>query len=43
VKLYESLGFTIYGTERGMVKLTDGRYIDDHLMELWLDQPSRPS
>jgi ribosomal protein S18 acetylase RimI-like enzyme len=39
VKLYESLGFAIYGTERGMVKLTDGRYIDDHLMELWLTGP----
>jgi ribosomal protein S18 acetylase RimI-like enzyme len=37
VKLYESLGFRIYGTERGMVKLaSDGRYIDDHLMELRL-------
>jgi ribosomal protein S18 acetylase RimI-like enzyme len=36
VKLYQSLGFTIYGTERGMVKLLDGRYIDDHLMELRL-------
>jgi ribosomal protein S18 acetylase RimI-like enzyme len=36
VELYESLGFTIYGTERGMVKLLDGRVIDDHLMELRL-------
>lgn len=41
VRLYESLGFRIYGTERGMVKLTDGRLIDDHLMELRLDQSSR--
>ncbi|MGL4635188.1 MAG: GNAT family N-acetyltransferase [Beijerinckiaceae bacterium] len=37
VKLYQSLGFVIYGTERGMVKLLDGRVIDDHLMELRLD------
>jgi GNAT superfamily N-acetyltransferase len=37
VALYESLGFVVYGTERGMVKLaSDGRYIDDHLMELRL-------
>jgi ribosomal protein S18 acetylase RimI-like enzyme len=36
VKLYQSLGFVIYGTERGMVKLDDGRVIDDHLMELRL-------
>jgi ribosomal protein S18 acetylase RimI-like enzyme len=36
VKLYKSLGFEIYGTERGMVKIRDGRYIDDHLMELRL-------
>jgi ribosomal protein S18 acetylase RimI-like enzyme len=36
VALYESLGFVIYGTERGMVKLADGRYVDDHLMELRL-------
>lgn len=43
VRLYESLGFTIYGTERGMVRLTDGRLIDDHLMELRLDQSSRSS
>jgi len=43
VKLYESLGFAIFGTERGMVKMADGRLIDDHLMELRLDQPSRSS
>jgi ribosomal protein S18 acetylase RimI-like enzyme len=36
VSLYESLGFRIYGTERAMVKLIDGRVIDDHLMELVL-------
>ncbi|MFM9973934.1 MAG: N-acetyltransferase family protein [Beijerinckiaceae bacterium] len=36
VALYESLDFAIYGTERGMVKLVDGRVIDDHLMELRL-------
>jgi ribosomal protein S18 acetylase RimI-like enzyme len=43
VRLYETLGFRIYGTERGEVKMADGRYIDNHHMELWLDQPSRPS
>lgn len=43
VTLYESLGFMIYGTERGEVKMADGRYIDNHHMELWLDQPSSPS
>jgi ribosomal protein S18 acetylase RimI-like enzyme len=37
VKLYESLGFRIYGTEHAMVKLLDGRVIDDHLMELRLN------
>ncbi len=36
VKLYQDLGFVIYGTELGMVKLMDGRVIDDHLMELRL-------
>jgi ribosomal protein S18 acetylase RimI-like enzyme len=36
VKLYESLGFVIYGTERGEVKMADGRYVDNHHMELWL-------
>jgi ribosomal protein S18 acetylase RimI-like enzyme len=36
VKLYESLGFVIYGTERGEVKLADGRYVDNHHMELRL-------
>ena len=39
VALYESLGFRIYGTERGMVRLQDGRLIDDHLMELRLVSP----
>ncbi len=39
VRLYESLGFRIYGTERGMIRLADGRLIDDHLMELRLVSP----
>jgi ribosomal protein S18 acetylase RimI-like enzyme len=43
VKLYESLGFEIYGTERGEVKMADGRYVDNHHMELRLDQPSSPA
>jgi ribosomal protein S18 acetylase RimI-like enzyme len=36
VKLYESLGFVIYGTERCEVKMADGRYVDNHHMELRL-------
>jgi ribosomal protein S18 acetylase RimI-like enzyme len=40
VALYEQMGFQIYGTERGMVKLADGRYIDDHLMELRIEEPT---
>jgi ribosomal protein S18 acetylase RimI-like enzyme len=34
VRFYESLGFRIYGTEPRMVKLPDGTYLDDHLMQL---------
>jgi ribosomal protein S18 acetylase RimI-like enzyme len=37
VVLYESLGFRIYGTEAGMVRLLDGREINNHLMELQLN------
>jgi ribosomal protein S18 acetylase RimI-like enzyme len=33
-RLYESLGFFCYGTEPRHVKLPDGRYIDDDLMQL---------
>jgi ribosomal protein S18 acetylase RimI-like enzyme len=43
VKLYQTLGFVIYGTERGEVKMADGRYLDNHHMEMRLDQPSSPS
>jgi ribosomal protein S18 acetylase RimI-like enzyme len=43
VTLYQSLGFVIYGTERGEVKMADGRYVDNHQMELWLSQPSSPA
>jgi ribosomal protein S18 acetylase RimI-like enzyme len=43
VMLYESLGFVIYGTERGEVKIVDGRFVDNHHMELRLDQPPSPS
>jgi ribosomal protein S18 acetylase RimI-like enzyme len=34
VAFYESLGFRIFGTEPRMVKLADGSYRDDHLMQL---------
>ena len=36
-RLYESLGFRCYGTEPRRVRLPDGRYIDDDLMQLELD------
>ena len=36
-RLYESLGFRCYGTEPRHVKLPDGRYVDDDLMQLELD------
>jgi ribosomal protein S18 acetylase RimI-like enzyme len=42
VKLYQNLGFAIYGTERGEVKMADGRYIDNHHMELWLIRQINP-
>ena len=41
VRLYDSLGFAIYGTEQGMTKLMDGRRFDKHFMELRLDQSPR--
>jgi ribosomal protein S18 acetylase RimI-like enzyme len=37
-QLYESLGFFRYGTEPRHAKLADGRYVDDHLMQLDLVQ-----
>lgn len=33
-KLYEALGFVAYGVEPRALKLPDGRYIDDCLMQL---------
>ncbi|MGL5114282.1 MAG: GNAT family N-acetyltransferase [Beijerinckiaceae bacterium] len=33
-KLYESLGFEAYGVEKRFLKLPDGRYCDDVMMEL---------
>ncbi len=33
-RLYESLGFTAYGTEPCSLKLPDGSYVDDLLMQL---------
>jgi ribosomal protein S18 acetylase RimI-like enzyme len=35
-RLYESLGFTIYGTEPRSL-LVDGRYLDEHMMVLRFD------
>jgi ribosomal protein S18 acetylase RimI-like enzyme len=39
-RLYESLGFFRYGTEPRHAKLADGRYVDDHLMQRDLVQPT---
>jgi ribosomal protein S18 acetylase RimI-like enzyme len=39
-RLYESLGFFRFGTEPRHAKLADGRYVDDHLMQLDLVQPT---
>jgi ribosomal protein S18 acetylase RimI-like enzyme len=40
VRLYERLGFTIYGTEPRAL-FVDGRYHDEHLMVLRLDEGQR--
>ena len=42
LRLYESLGFRVFGVEPGAVRLPDGRSLDDVLMQLDLDQPERP-
>ncbi len=34
VRFYESLGFRIYGTEPRAMRLPDGTYLDEHLMQL---------
>ena len=36
LSLYQSLGFQIYGTEPKATQL-EGKYLDDHLMVLFLD------
>lgn len=36
VGLYQRLGFETFGLEKGVIKLPGGRYVDEHLMELWL-------
>ncbi len=33
--LYKSLGFTIEGTRKNVIRYEDGRIIDDHIMALW--------
>ena len=38
--LYRSLGFEHEGTRRQFVKTPDGRYVDDHIMVLFLAAPS---
>jgi ribosomal protein S18 acetylase RimI-like enzyme len=35
-RLYERLGFTVYGLEPGATRLPDGRAVDEHLMLKWL-------
>ena len=42
LRLYEGLGFRVFGVEPGAVRLPDGRSFDDVLMQLDLDQPERP-
>jgi len=42
LRLYESLGFRMFGVERDAVRLPDGRSFDDVLMQLDLDQTERP-
>lgn len=39
IGLYRSLGFALEGTRRRFVRLEDGRYVDDHVMALFLDPP----
>jgi ribosomal protein S18 acetylase RimI-like enzyme len=34
--LYRALGFEVYGLQRKALKLSDGRYLDEELMVLWL-------
>lgn len=36
-KLYQSVGFELYGTERHSLKI-NGQYIDEDLMVLFLDK-----
>jgi GNAT superfamily N-acetyltransferase len=36
VALYKSFGFEPYGIEKHIMKLADGRYVDDILMEKFL-------
>ena len=35
-RLYERLGFTVYGLEPAATRLPDGRAVDEHLMLKWL-------
>jgi len=43
LRLYEGLGFRVFGVETDAVRLPDGRSFDDVLMQLDLDhQPERP-
>jgi ribosomal protein S18 acetylase RimI-like enzyme len=40
-RLYEALGFMIYGTEPRSLRV-EGHYLDEHLMVLRFDQARRP-
>lgn len=42
-RLYQSLGFRVFGVEPDAMRLPDGRSFDDTLMQLDLDQPDRPT
>ncbi len=40
-RLYASLGFQLFGLERRAIKLTDGTYVDEEHMVLFLDHRHR--
>ena len=39
-RLYESLGFVVEGIRNRGIHLSDGRYVDDLLMSIWIDKPT---
>jgi RimJ/RimL family protein N-acetyltransferase len=39
-RLYESLGFVVEGVRDRGVHLSNGRYVDDLIMSIWIDKPT---